>query len=768
MDEAPQSPRKPRRRNADAPSSGGSGYGSYGTGYGSGYGAYGSYGSNTPDTGAQRTLQEYLLILRERVWYIVTTFLLILAAAAIYTLTRTPVYESVATVEIFRRNPLVMKVQQVMDNEVRSAEDLNTQVNILKSVSIIQRVAEKLTPADRKSFLAPYDKGDAENPPDILQIIEDHREIVPKRLSLVLGIEYRHPDRELAAKVANLFADEYIAYTAHIRVDESLKAVEELEQRATEQRKKVDDIARALQTYREKNNLVSLDQRKDISTETLKELNRAVTTSAADLQIAETRWKQVMAARQKGTDLLNLSFIAAEPTVSQLQSKVAEAKIAVTLLSERYRARYPKMVEATNALAEAERQLTQAIATTTSQVESNYQAAVQNHAQARVALTTQEASSLSLDRFGVEYANMERDYTVNDKLLENILGRMRETSMSSTVETQNARLVDRAKPGRKPVSPRVMINLALGGMGGLGLGLALAFFIAYLDDRVKSAYDIEVLIGLPLLSIIPKFKAPPAPVAVEPGADFEAPKDPAVAEAFAALYSSLRLKEESKNAKCIVVTSTVPSEGKSFIARNLALTFASHGERVILIDCDLRRPVVHRSFQVENLKGVIDVCTSDTPLDAVILHDVQPNLDLLPSGGRSKNPAQDLTSRNFEVMLAELRKRYDRVFIDTPPVALVSDAFLILPLVDGSIYSIYFNKAKRKAAQFCVQRLLEISVPHFGAVLNGLDQNIGGYYYSHYYDKSYKQYYVTTENDQGGGPARRGAPVRTARRQKKE
>ena len=333
--------------------------------------------------------------------------------------------------------------------------------------------------------------------------------------------------------------------------------------------------------------------------------------------------------------------------------------------------------------------------------------------------------------------------------------------MSSTVESQNARLVDHAAPGRKPVSPNYLLNLGLGVVGGLGFGVALAFFIAYVDDRVKSAYDIEAVVGLPLLSIVPKFKKP-ATGDETLGAAFVPPTEPEIAEAFSTLYSSLRLKDESKKAQCILITSTVASEGKSFIARNLSLTFASHGERVLLVDCDLRRPVVHRAFHVENLKGVIDVCTNGTPLDEVIIKGMQPNLDVLPSGGRSKNPAQNLTSKNFEVMLTELRKRYDRIFIDTPPVALVSDAFVILPLVDGSIYSIFFNKVRRKAAQFCVQRLLEISVPHFGAVLNGLDQNIGGYYYHHYYDKSYKQYYVNAKEDREGDTPHREAPARTA------
>ena len=731
------------------------GYGGYG-----GYGGYPGYG----ETAVQRSLQDYLLILRERIWYIVAAFLVVFAGAAIFTYTRIPVYESISTVEIFRRNPTVMQVQQVMDSEVRSAEDLNTQVNILKSTAIMQRVADKLTGDDLKRFMAPYEKKDAAKTPTVLRVLELNREIVPQRLSLIVGIQYRHPDKEMAAKVANLFADEYIFYSAHVRVDESLKAVVELEERATEQRKKVDDIARSLQAYREKNNLVSLDQRKDISTETLKELNLRVAQGAATLQEAETRWKQVLDARQRGADLLTLSAIASDPTVTDLQKQAAAAKIAVTQMSERYRPKHPKMIEVVNALTEAQNQLNRAVQTTAAQVEANYQAALQNYTQARAALAAQETSSLSVDRLGVEYSNMERDYSVNEKILENILSRMRETSMSSTVETQNARLVDHAAPGRKPVSPNYLLNLGLGVVGGLGFGLALAFFVAYADDRVKSAYDIEAVVGLPLLAIVPKFKKPVAKGDDRQGAPFIPPDEPEIAEAFSTLYSSLRLKDESKKAQCIVITSTVPGEGKSFITRNLALTFASHGERVLLVDCDLRRPVVHRAFHVENLKGVIDVCTNDTPLDDVIIKNVQPNLDVLPSGGRSKNPAQNLTSKNFEVMLAELRKRYDRIFIDTPPVALVSDAFVILPLADGSIYSIFFNKVRRKAAQFCVQRLTEISVPHFGAVLNGLDQNIGGYYYQHYYDKSYKQYYVTNEDD--GEGKRREAPTRPAQGRK--
>jgi succinoglycan biosynthesis transport protein ExoP len=714
-----------------------SGYGGAPSGYG-GYPGYG-YGYGQGDVGVQRTLRDYVLILRERIWFLIVAFLVVFASVAIYTYTRTPVYQSTATVQIFRREATVMQVQQVMDNQINSAEDLNTQVNILKSATIVDRVADRLKGDDLQRFLAPYART-GEPAPSTLMILTKNRDIIPERLSLIIGIQYRHPDKEIAAKVANFFADEYISYNAHIQVDESIKAVEELQQRADEQRKKVDDIANELQAYREKNHMVSLDQRKDIVTDNLKAFNSYVTQASNSLQEAETRWKQVLECRQRGGDMLDLPFIAGVEIIGKLQQQVADQKIVVAQLSQRYRAKHPEMIRAMNSLQEAERQLQQAIGTVTAQVETAYQTALRNYSQAQAALMKQEDDSLNLDHFAVDYSNMERDYEVNEKLLEQILGRMHETSVNGTIENQSGRIVDRGVPALRPVSPDYRLNLALGAIGGLGLGLAVAFFTAYIDDRVKSATDIESVIGLSLIGIVPEIKllgeAENMQQAVSLNADRQA------AEAFATLYSGLQLKDDSKKAQCILVTSTIAGEGKSFIVTHLAATFASHDERVALVDCDLRRPAVHRIFHLENLSGVIDICAGEKGLDQVINKNVQPNLDVITTGGRSKNPTQNLSSKAFAVMISDLRKRYDRIFIDTPPIAIVSDALVVLPLVDGSLYSIYFNKVRRKVAQVSAQRLLEANVPNFGAILNGLSGGLGGYYYSHYYDKSYKHYYV--------------------------
>lgn len=715
--------------------------------YGTSYSGYGSAGHG--DNQMQRSMQDYVLILRERAWYIVLVFALVFSAAAIFTFTRVPQFQSVASVQVFRRDPVVMQVQGVVDNEIRSAEDLNTQVKVLESFAIVQRVADRLTGEDLKAFLAPYQKSSSALPPVPAEIIYKTRKVVPVRLSLVLQVQYEHPDRHVAAKVANLFIDEYIAYNSRLRIEDSMKAVDDLKERADQQKKKVEELAINLQAYREKNKLVSLDQRKDIVTEKLKALNAYVTQTTSRLNEAEIRWRQVQERKATPAQLLDLPFISSSQLIGQLVQQVSAQKIVMSQLREHYRDKHPKMIEAVNSLAQTERELTRAIDSTAAMFEADFQTAKRNDDEARANLVRQESESLALDRYAVEYSNLARDYDINEHLLNTILGRMRETSMSSTIETQSARVVDRAAPALKPVSPNIPLNLALGFLGGLALGTAFAFFVAYIDDRVKSSFDIESVVGLPLVGIVPEIKRLDQPEKAQIVINNQ---DKQVVESFLTLHSSLRLKDESKRAQAILVTSTIPGEGKSFTTTNLALTFAAHGEKVIIVDCDLRKPNIHKSFRLENIKGVIDVCAGTQTLDQVICKNVHPNLDVMPAGGRAKNPTQILNSKNFELMLSDLRKRYDRIFIDTPPLAAVSDALIILPLLDGSLFTIFFNRVRRKAAQFSARKLLEVNVPCFGAVLNGLNLAVSGYYYAQYYDKSYKDYYVTMAKQDPGSP----------------
>lgn len=721
-----------------------------GTGYGYNYGGnyagysaigYGDGGEGGGGGQAHRTLQDYLLILRERIWYIVVVFLVVFSSSLVFTLSEPKIYQSSATVQIFRRDPTAIPgVQQVMDNDIRSAEDLNTQIKVIESGSVIQRVADRLKGDDLRAFLAPFENA-ATDPTFVVRTLAANRKVVPQRLTLVVMVSYQHPDRFVAAKVANFFVEEYLNNNQMLRNRFQSKAVEDLQLTVDDQRKKVDQLAQKLQAYKEKSKTVSLDQRKDIVSESLKSINLEVQRAGIALQTAETRLNQIKEFRSKKIDLTGLAFISSQPLISELQQQLAAQKIAIAKLKETYRDAHPNMIAAKNSYDQTVVELEKAVNSVCDQVESEYKSSLTNYQLRQQDLEKTKAESLELDRIGVEYTQIEREYLTQNQILQNIVARSRETSMTSGIETQNARIVDAAAPAPegKPISPNVPLNLGLGVVGGLGLGLAFAFFVAFIDDRVKSSFDIEGVVGLPLIGIIPQIKRMEA---AEKAQIVATNADRQVAEAFLTLHSSLRLKDESKNAKCILITSTIPGEGKSFTTTNLALTFASHGEKVVIVDCDLRKPNIHKSFKLENLKGVIDVSAGKATIDDVVMRNVLPNLDIIAAGGRAKNPTQILNSKGFETMISELKKKYDRVFIDTPPLAAVSDALIILPLVDGSIFTIFFNKVRRKAAQFSAKKLLEANVPNFGAVLNGLNLAVSGYYYAQYYDKSYKDYYV--------------------------
>lgn len=724
----------------------------------------GGYGYGYPATGygegaAQRSLNDYLLILRERVWYVVVVFLVVFSSALVYTFSQTKIYESTATVQVLRRDNRVLdKTEDLTYTAVVSTEDLNTLVKVLESSLIIKRVADRITGEELRQFMAPYEKGRWGDPLTPLEVLGYNRKISPLRLSLVVQVTYSHPDPVIAAKVANMFVDEFLQWNTRIRIDEAMRAVEDLQIRAEQQRKRVDDQANELREYREKNDMVSLDDRRDIVTDRLKQLSQLAVQTQYNLKEAEIRWKQVQERLEAKGDLAELPFITQIPNVSALTQQISSRKIEIAQMRERYRDKHPVMIQAANNLAQSERELERALGAAAASVKAEYESALRNDEEAKKNLQAASTATMDLDRLSVQYQAKEREFLINQEFLNQLLARIREVSSQMTLEQSGARKVDPAVPAapHRYSSPKIPLNIGIGVVGGLGLGLAFAFFVAFIDDRVKSSFDIESVVGLPLLGIIPQIKKmeqPDKAQIVVNNADRQ------VAEAFLTLHSSLRLRDDAKDAKVILTTSTIPGEGKSFTSTNLALTYAAHGDRVCIVDCDLRKPNVHKSFRRENLKGVIDVCSGAAALDEVILKEVHPNLDVLPTGGRAKNPTQILNNKAFEIMISDLRKRYDRVFIDTPPLAAVSDALVVLPLVDGSIFTIFFNKVRRKAAQAAARRLLESNVTCYGAVLNGLNLAVSGYYYAQYYDKSYKDYYVVaaaTEDDADGKDGKDG------------
>ncbi|WP_269539630.1 GumC family protein [Cerasicoccus fimbriatus] len=722
-------------------------YGNYGGGYYYGYGYnYGGYGGN--EQGPSRSIKDYLVILRERIWYLVVTFFIIFTATLLYTFNVTEEYVSTATIQVLRDDPKILQDDMdVLDNSIRGIEDFQTQVSILQSGSLISAVADRIKDEDRAIFMAPYkDQFSLSGPLSLEEVLAKNLSISPLRMTWIVAVSYMHPDASMAAKVANYFADEYINYNVKLNIETSMRAVEDLRNRAEHQRQKVEEIREEINEYRKRFKRLgfSPEENAGFEAQELLSLKAAVIEDQRMLSMAERHWTLVQEYQESGRPLWDIPFISDMPRISELLSQQSQQNITVASLKKRYRDKHPSMIEAVRAVEETTKELDKAVASAIEKTRISYEQAKKQFETASNRLAEKELDMMDLGEIAVKYNSMTDELEVNNSLYQAMMARYQTEMAQVALVTANARIIDKAAPSSKPAKPKIFLNLVIGVFGGIVCGASLVFLIAILDDRIKSAYDIENAVGLPLIGIIPRIKrlnSPEKAQAVASNAERR------VTEAFRAIHSALKLNEASKKAKIILTTSTSPSEGKSFVSTNLAITFAIHGERTLILDGDLRMPNVAKSMNLEDrTDGVVKYFAGECSLDDAIITELYPNLDVLPAGTKAKNPTQILNSPDFEALLATLSERYDRIFIDTPPIAVVSDVLTVLPFADGIIYVIKFNAVKRKTAKSNLRRIIESNTPVFGAILNQISVNVASYYYANYYDKSYAGYYGHDED----------------------
>ena len=716
----------------------------YGGNSGSGSYGYGSYGKLSEEQGPQRNFKDYIFLIRERIWYLIIVFFIIFLGSILYTFNKTKLYTAYATIELLRDDPTVMNsASNLEQNEIRSSEDLNTHISRLESVSIIQGVEKRFQEDELAQFMAPY-KGtfSFSGPLTAFEILSINRKIIPRRMSLMVNIAYTHPNPIMAAKIANLFGDEYINTILSQNIDASMKAVEDLRKRAEQKKNRVEELELNLAEYRELKKAVSLDKQENIAAEQLASLNEIKTTAKMNLDQAEIRWNLTQDYQKQGKGLWELPFISEQIRVATLIEQISAIRIAISTKSKRYREKHPEMRSLLQQLQESQSELEYAVQNAVDNISGYFAESRDNFKQASKRLLEKEREMIELSKTRVEFNSLIRDLEVEQMTYQKLTALMAEEKIQVNIKNANARIIDKAFPPRedRPSSPNVFLNLAGGFFGGMIFGLGLVFAVALLDDKVKSVYDIEASLGLPILGIIPKVKKLDS---VSKSHIVNSTTNRHVTENFRSMLSYLKINDQTKNSNVFLLTSTVPSEGKSFISSNLALSFASNGEKVLLLDGDLRLPNVAKSLQLENESGVLDYIQGEGTFDSYIVKEVYPNLDILPSGGKAKNPTAILNDNKFESMLLQLRDRYDKIIIDSPPLAAVSDSLNIVPLVDAIIYVIKYDSVKKSLANSCIRRLWESKTPLLGAVLNNVSLGLSHYYYSQYSaNKKYSAYYM--------------------------
>jgi capsular exopolysaccharide synthesis family protein len=400
---------------------------------------------------------------------------------------------------------------------------------------------------------------------------------------------------------------------------------------------------------------------------------------------------------------------------------------------------------------ETESRLKQACVSAVEKIKARYLMAKAKEDGLQQPLTEQETQAMELSRKLVAYTALKRNSDSDRQLYETLLTRMKEAGVAGKLEQNNLRIIDPARVPGGPCRPDKTRNLIHAIIMGLITGLVLSYGAYIYDDKIKTYKDIESYLGMPLLCEVPRIDAK---TNEERATVVNNDPQSLAAEAFSNLRATLGANPNAKDIKILMITSTAPGEGKSLVSTNTAIAFAHDNLRTLLIDADMRHPTLHKSFELRTELGLSEYLTDGGKKEEVIQKSGISNLDIIIAGKIAKNPAELLGSARMRELIEEESQRYDRIIIDTPPVAVVSDAVVLLPRVQGIVFVTHFRKLRRDAVARAVKKLREIGAPLIGNVLNNIDlKKHGYYYYPYHYSYRYPYYYHKKSGSQRMGNA---------------
>lgn len=693
----------------------------------------------------RRSLRDYYVILRERLWIALPVALLVSLSVGYYKAQETPMFSSTATMQ-FERPERVVLNEQVVDTAIRSDVDLNTYIQILTSGRLRTMVAQSLTAEEIKVLQRPYleDLAPGASPPPVGGLLGS---MAPQsiRNSFLINITVHNRDADGAALLANRYVEQFMRYLLEYSGGKTEFAVDYLQSRAEELRKESEAAESRLQDYRRKHNLVSLDNSINIISERLRAINTTLTGARLSRIDTENVLGQIERLQQAGGNLLEIGYISNYGNIPALKTQLAELQNQQSLLAERYFERHPKMIGVSNSIDVIAAQIRRDVEQSISDLRTQYTKLKETEASYEKEYKDAESGQLRLGELSVEFKSLENQAQVAKSNYIQILDRLNQATTSRNLENIPVRPLDKALPSGGPYTPNIR-NIVKTSIGlGLLVFAAVAIGLSFIDDRVKSAWDIEGFIGAHLLGIIPELGDVPD---TEKHSLVNSNKTSPGSEAFLSVYSAVKIQSKLDFPKSVLVTSTIPGEGKTMISCNLAASFARHGKRVLVIDCDMRRPMLHRHFKLTNELGLIAWFESGAkiPADpftdpALGLTKVDENLYLLRSGGRSKSPTEILENPVFGQFIESMKQHFDLVVVDSPPMGAVTDSLLISERTDEVIYVCRFNRAYRKHIRLYIKQLRESKNELLGIVLNGLSPRRIEYYSNYRYYRSYKKYY---------------------------
>jgi succinoglycan biosynthesis transport protein ExoP len=714
----------------------------------------------------ETSLLHYWRILKKRRWTLAATLAIIFALSVITTLNTTRLYQATSKVAIFPENPNVLGFKDLQNSspDYEYEATLETQAAILRSDALAMKVIEAMH-LDQNPGFAGATRAQAEDSVQASSMQPD-----PARAAGLLGafrsglsvqlipnsrlvqISYTHPDPRLATEITNALVRTFVEENFRTKYESVTQTSVWLSTELADLQMKVQTSEEKLVRYQKDHSILGVDEKQNIVTAKLDELNKELTAAQTDRIQKESNYR--LAEAGDAAVFTKSSREGTNSILGKLREREAELSTQYAQATTQFGPGYPKVAELNNQLKQVRTEIAAEQTRTQNDIHNEYLAAVQRENLLTTAFEQQKREANQLNESAIEYSVLKRDAEANRQLYQDLLQRLKEAGVSAGLRSSNIRVVDVARTPTHPIKPDVPRNILLGLILGLGCGIGLVFVLESLDTSIRNMEEVSAISTLPALGTIPlqlsknghsRKRLKTVPVDIEKSESpalvtYVRPKSEA-AEAYRALRTSILLSSFGAPPKVILVTSALPQEGKTTISANSALVLAQRGSRVLLIDADLRRPGIDKLFGFRSRGGLSTVISGvDKTDDVIVPFDRVPNLWIMPAGPIPPQPAELLGSSVMKDHITRWRNEFDHIIIDTPPCLSVTDAVVLSPEADRVILVARSGKTTKAALRRACDLLLQVNARIMGIVLNALDLRSGdAYYYT--YGNLYARYY---------------------------
>lgn len=670
---------------------------------------------------------ELYLAVRER-WWVIAACLAVTCGLALIYIIRTPkTYAAETIVQVEDSERKIVNIQDVSNDDLRATEQLKTIEQNLSSLVVLQGVIDalKLTPAQ---LGLPPRQDPPYSPMEMMRKLSDLTTVKLQRGTRLISVTLENTDPALAQKLSSQTIKQFIGAYMEQRVGISDDAYSFLTDERDRLKNQVVQSEKAVQDFKDTHPGLPLDDSQNLTDSRLLTLNTALNDARNARFKLEADFAQVNEIGYSNPDdLLRISSVANAAAVLAMQKDFAAAESDFAAITERYKEKHPKYIQAQRKLEQLRSAMKQTIVKAGQGVGASLTSARETEQKAETLLKNVEQAKLDFTKVSLPYAVLVKDLENDRDLYNSVQRRLKETEITRSMDQGSVHVVQPAYLPDKPSKPKKLLVAIAAVMSGFLIGGLLVFALHAVDQSFRTVDQVEQALGLPAVGSIPKIAR--RDLAAKALLTVQDPDNP-VSEAFRSLRAALSLLDQKKNYRSVLFTSAVPGEGKSFCSVNYAVALAQLGERTLIIDGDLRLPTVHTLFfdkAPEN--GVGNILLGKTSFDAAVLPTPVENLFVLPAGGHVQKPAELIARGVFSRVLKEALAKFDRVIIDSAPIHAVSDSLLMLKDVGHVCLVVQAMKTQRRMVNRALQKITEAEGNISGIILNQLPKSAAGYYY---------------------------------------